>query len=96
MIGHRQYVLCAAVILFELDDFTARVISLEFEDVIEIRTPPAIDRLIRVAGSAKVFDVHVQATQNGVLGEIGILIFVDHDIAKTLVELLASDGIFFK
>ena len=82
-----------AVILFQPDDRGPREVVLELQDVVEIGAAPAIDRLVGVAGRAEVWMVGAQTAGDGVLGQIGVLVLVDQDVAEPVVEAGANIGL---
>src|SRR3954452_1918328 len=71
-----------AVILLEPDDQRAREIALEFEDVADLGATPAVDRLVVVADAAEIFVLLRQEPQPQILGDIGVLVFVDQEITE--------------
>ena len=86
MVGDAEDVLRAAVIPLELDDPAAGIIALELEDVRQVGPAPAVDRLVGVAGDAEVGMVDREGPDDGVLGEVRVLVFVDQDVAEAAVE----------
>ena len=88
-VGRPQDGLGAAVIAFELDDADFGKVLLEIEDVLDIRSAPAVDRLIGIAGHGQVGVIDRQRPHDRVLRQIGVLIFVDQDIAVAGVERAA-------
>ena len=90
VVGHAQDVLGASVILLELDDPAAGVIVLEFEDVGEVRASPSVDRLVGVARHAEVGVVDRESADDGILGQVRVLIFVDQHVAIAAVEVGAD------
>ncbi len=53
-----------------------------------------VDRLIRIAGDSQVGIIDRHRAHDGVLGQIGVLIFVDENVAITLIEAAADFRIF--
>ena len=74
-----------AVIAFEPDDFRARKIGFEAQDVIDLGAAPAIDRLIVVADATEILAPLREQPQPQILGRVGILIFIDEHIAKPVL-----------
>ena len=92
--GHAEDALRAAIVAFQAYDVNVGIIVLEFENVVQIAHPPAVDRLVRVAGDGQIGIFYRQRPGDGVLGEIGVLIFIDEDVAIAVVEALADFSIF--
>ena len=70
------------VVLFQPHDPGAREVLLETQDVADLGAPPAVDRLVVVAHAADVASLLGQKPQPQILRDIGVLIFVDQDVAK--------------
>ena len=66
------------------------IIALEIQDVPDVRAAPAIDRLVLVAHHADVAVLLGQQPHQVVLGAVGVLILVDHDVAQAAVIGLAG------
>ena len=71
-----------AIVAFETDHGSARKILLEAQDVVDLGTTPAVDRLVVVADAAEVRRSLRDQTQPLVLDDVGILVFVDENVAK--------------
>ena len=56
---------CGAVILLQLNDFYLGIVFFHFEQVRDLRAPPAIDALIVIADDAEVPDVPGSARERG-------------------------------
>ena len=82
-----------AVVPFEADDLGARKILLEAEDVVDLRPAPAVDRLVVVADAADVALLLRQQPQPEVLRDVGVLVFVDEDVAEALVIIGEHVGV---
>ena len=93
LVGHPQDPLRAAIVLLQANDADRGKILLEVEDVVQIGPPPAIDRLIRVAGHGQVRIVDREGPGDHVLGQVRVLILVDQDIAVALVQARPHFGI---
>ena len=85
-----------AIIAFEPDDFRARKIGLEAQDVIDLGAAPAIDRLIVVADATEILAPLREQPQPQILGRVGVLIFIDEHIAEAFLIMLQDLGIFAK
>ena len=71
-----------AVILFQADHLGAGEVGLEFQDVANFGAAPAIDRLVVIADAADVMGGLCQQPQPQILCQVGVLVFVDQDIAE--------------
>ena len=78
--GDVQDALGRAVVLLEGDDQAIREVLLEVENVPEIRPPPPIDRLIRIADHAEVPVLLGQELDDAVLRPVGVLILVHEHV----------------
>ncbi len=87
VIGDPEDIGRAAEVLLQPHDFDLREILLELQDVAQVRAPPAVDRLVGVARHRQIRMVDRQRPHDGVLGQVGVLVFVDQDVAVPLVEL---------
>ncbi len=76
-----------AIILLQPDHLGARKILLEPQDVPHLGPAPAIDRLVIVAHAADILVPLRQQPQPEVLGDVGILILVDEDVAEPALIL---------
>ena len=85
-----------AIIALEPDDFRARKIRLEAQDVVDLGAAPAIDRLIVVADATDVLAPLRQQPQPQILDRVGVLIFVDEHIFEPVLILFQDLGIFAK
>ena len=87
-----------AIVPLQLDDLGAGEVALEAQDVVHLGPAPAIDRLIVVAHAADIARRGRQQPQPQILGDIGVLIFVDQDVAEATtvflgqVRVLRQDG----
>ncbi len=91
--GHPKDALRAAVVLLQADDVNLGIVSLEIQHVAEVRPAPAVDRLVRVAGDRQIGIVDRQRPGDGILGQVGVLIFVEQDKAVALVETGTDLGV---
>src|SRR5262249_48240182 len=71
-------------------------IAFEVENVPNIGSAPAIDRLIGVADDAEIGIIDRQTTNDCILGKIGVLIFIDQDKAVTRIQVGTQLGIVLK
>ena len=77
-----------AVVLLQPDHLRAGEVLLEPQDVADLGAAPAIDRLVVIAHAADVAMRLRQQPQPQVLGDVGILVFVDQDIAEPALVLV--------
>src|SRR4051794_29531083 len=83
-IGSGEDMRCRAVILLESNDLGARKVFFETENVRDFGAAPRIDRLVVVADATEVPLRLGEELQPFVLRLIGVLIFVDQDVAEAL------------
>src|SRR5690606_6031775 len=87
--GGAQYVGGGAVVALQPDDAGAGKVALEAQDVVHLRAPPAVDRLVVVADHADVGPFALgrggQQPQPQILGDVGVLVFVHQDEAESAV-----------
>ena len=82
-------VLRGAVVLFQANDFGLRKIFFELEDVANVGSAPRVDRLIFIANGADVVACAREHQHELVLRTVRVLIFVDQDVLKAAVVILA-------
>ena len=71
------------VILFQPNRPCVGIVFFEVENVLDVRAPPAIYRLIFVSDHTHVAVPVRQVAYQRVLRTVGVLILVDHDVAKS-------------
>ena len=71
------------IVLFQPDDLRHREILLEFLDVFDSCTTPAIYRLVIVANHKHMVFIPCQQTYPGILDGVGVLEFIDKDMAES-------------
>ena len=81
-----------AIILLEPDDLGPGEVGFEAEDVGDLRPAPRIDRLVVVADAAKVATRLGEQLQPFILAGVGVLIFVDQDVAEALAIAFEDVG----
>ena len=79
-----------AVVLLELDDVSIREVILELEDVADLGSAEAVDRLILVADHRQVPVLSGEQLQQPVLRVVGVLVLVDQDPAEALAVAAAD------
>ena len=80
--GGGQDVALGAVVALQPDDRGAGEVLLEAQDVVDLGAAPAVDRLVVVADAADVGRAAGQQPQPQVLGDVGVLVLVDQDVAE--------------
>ena len=83
-VGGGEDVRGRAVILLEPDDLRAGEVLFEAKDVGDLGAAPGIDRLVVVADAAEVAARLGEQLQPFVLALVGVLIFVDEEIAEAV------------
>src|ERR1019366_1813118 len=86
----RQNVLGGAVVLLQANGLGVGVVVFEIQDVADIGATPAVDGLVFVAHHADIAMLFGEQAHQIVLGAVGILILVDHDVAEPPVVGLAG------
>ena len=87
-VGNREDLGCTPIVFLQPHDLGAGIVSLEIEDILDRRSPPTVNRLIRVASHGQIRVVDIQHADNAVLSRIGVLIFVDHHEAMNAIVVL--------
>ena len=81
-----------AVVLLEADDLGAGEVLLEAQDVADLGAAPAVDRLVVVADAADVAVGAGEEAEPEVLGDVGVLVLVDEDVAEPALVLARTSG----
>ena len=84
-VRRRQNRLRRAVILLQPYDRRFRIVLLKIQDIADIRTAPAVNRLVRVANDAKISVPGRQELRKLILGAVRVLILVHENILKPLL-----------
>ena len=82
-----------AVVALQPDDGGAGKVALEAEDVAHLGAAPGVDRLVVVADAADVAVRARQRPQPQVLGDVGVLVLVDQDVAELPLVALEHVGL---
>ena len=90
LVGGAQDALAAAVVLFQLDHAQAGPVLAELVDVFRIGAAPGVDRLVVVAHAGEVAALAGQRFQQAVLRVVGVLVFVDQQIAQAFAPTVAA------
>ena len=88
-----QYVPGRAVVALQPDHLGAGEILLEAQDVADLGTAPAVDRLVVVADAGDVLVAACEQAQPEILGDVGVLILVDQDGAEPPLVLRQHVGL---
>ena len=72
----------AAVVAFEADDDGPGEVVFEAKDVFDFGTAPGVDGLVVVADAAEVAVGLGEEAEPEVLDDVGVLVFVDEDVAE--------------
>ena len=84
--------LCRAIVLLELIDLGRRIVPLEREDILDLRTTEGVDTLRIVTHNAYVGVEQRQTAHDDILRHIRILILIDKHIAELLLILCQHLG----
>ena len=85
-----------AIILLHFDDVSPGKVLFKIEDIARISAAPAIDRLIIITDHAEVVPLAGEPLHQGELGDVGILILINHDVLKTILVACLNLGEFVK
>src|SRR5215467_1190844 len=80
----------------EADDLGAGKVGFEAEDVVDLCAAPAIDRLIVVTDAADIAAPLGKKPEPQILGDVGVLIFVDQHEQEALLILPEHVGVFLE
>ncbi len=89
LVGDVEDALHRAIVLFELDDRGAGKDFREIQDVAEVRAAKRVDRLRVVTHRHHVAMLRRQQAHDLGLHRVGVLVFVDHDVAIGLGQTAA-------
>ena len=92
--GGLQDGLGGAVVLFQGDGATVRVILLKTHQVPQVGVAPGIDGLVRIPHRAQVLFRPGQQLGQLILGDVGILKLIHHQVAIAVLIFGANIGIF--
>ena len=77
-----------AIVALQPDHGGVGKVALEAEDVFDLGAAPAVDRLVVVADAAEIAPLLGEQAQPQILDDVGVLIFVDQDVAETVLVAL--------
>ena len=80
--GSAKYMRRGTVVLLQPDNACPRKILLEAQDVVDLCTAPAIDRLVVIADTTDILPTLTEQSQPKILRNIGVLIFVDQHVLE--------------
>ncbi len=80
--------LSRAVVLLEIDDLCFWIVLLEWENILDICSSPTIDSLPVIADDTEISRRTRENANYFILEEIGILIFIDHEVLESWMEIL--------
>ena len=92
--GRRQNMGRGTVVAFQPHDPGAGEIVFKTQDVTDLGPAPGIDRLVVIANAAYIPMPLYHHTQPQVLGDVGILIFIDQDVAEFALKFLQDGRLF--
>ena len=87
-IGHPEDLRRRTVILHHHDRLRARMMLVEVQQILHVRTAPGVDGLVRIAHDEEVMVVGAQHLHEPVLQRIDVLELVDLDVHEPLLPLL--------
>ena len=91
--GGGQNVGGGTVIALQPDYFGVGKIFFKAQNVFDFRSAPGIDRLVVVADAAQVAVFLADQTEKQVLGDVGVLILVDHDVFEARLVVVQYAGV---
>lgn len=91
-IGGAQDVTRGAIVLLQLDGLAVFKVLLKVQDVGDVGATPAINGLVVVAHDHEVLVLGGQQVGDFVLDVVGVLIFVDANVAEALLVLVEHLG----
>ena len=87
-IGHPEDLRRRTVILHHHDRLCARMMLVEIQEILHVRTAPGVDGLVRIAHDEEVMVVGAQHFHEPVLQRVDVLELVDLDVHEPLLPLL--------
>ena len=95
-IGRVEDGLGRAVVLLEPDDLGFWVLLLEAQNILDSGPPEAVDGLVVVAHHADVLILLGQQLDQHILGVVGVLILVHHDVAEFVLVVVQHVGVLLE
>ena len=93
LLGGLEDRLGGAIVLLEGDELGVVEVLLEAEDVADVGVAPRVDRLVGVTDDAEVAVFTRQLLGDLVLGDVGVLELVDHDVDVPVAVALGNVGV---
>ena len=84
------------VVAFQPNQSRVRKILLKAQNVADFRPAPRVNRLIVVADTAQVVMIPRQQTKPEILNNVGVLVFVNQNIAELPLKSFQHIGIFLE
>ena len=94
--GNRQNRAAATVVFFKAHNRNILKILFEFKNVADIRAAPSVNRLIGIAGHRQIRPIARQRPRDGVLNQIGILVFINEHVSESVIESCADIFVIFQ
>ena len=88
-VGRSQDIAHAAVVLLQLHHLGFRIVAFELQNIAQIGAAPRINGLVVVAHHHDVATLGGEQLGDGVLGAVGVLVLVHHEIAEAVLVGLA-------
>ncbi|OPY60457.1 MAG: hypothetical protein A4E56_02689 [Pelotomaculum sp. PtaU1.Bin065] len=85
LVGSFQDRTCGTVVLFQGNYPGIRIVSFKAHNIFNIRPPPAVNPLVRVAYHKQVPVSPGHQVHQHILGVVGILVFINQDVAEPLL-----------
>ena len=85
-----------AIVPLQPDNLRAREVILEFKDVANLGPAPAINRLIIIANAADISVPLCQQSQQKILCDVCILIFIHEDIFEPVLVNIENIRVLLK
>ena len=94
-VGGIQYILRGTIILLQTNDHRIRVAGFKAQNIFNRRAAEAVNALVIVADHADVAVAVGKQRSKLILRVVGVLILVDHNIAKLPLIVFQHIGVFF-
>jgi hypothetical protein len=85
---------CRAIVFFEVDDERIGIVFLEREDIFDIGSTPAIYPLPVISDDTEIATFAREDADDVILERIGILVFIDHEVLESTMEVFPYFFIF--
>ncbi len=91
--GGGQNVGGGTIVALQPYHFGVGKIFFKTQDVFDFGAAPRINRLVVIADAAQVAIFLAKQAQKQILGDVGVLILIDHDVSETFLILVQNFGI---